>query len=88
MGTDGQEGTIPILLLPTPHTRTQIITTAASKMHVFALFKSIAIDGPTDGQTKPLIPGHPAELSDSVKLLLTGAKSHVFEIDPVLKSIY
>ena len=34
------------------------------------------------------IPGHPAELSDSVKLLLTGAKSHVFEIDPVLKSIY
>ena len=34
------------------------------------------------------IPGHPPELSDSVKLLLTGAKSHVFEIDPVLKSIY
>ena len=34
------------------------------------------------------LPGHPAELSDSVKLLLTGAKSHVFEIDPVLKSIY
>ena len=33
------------------------------------------------------LPGHPAELSDSVKLLLTGAESHVFEIDPVLKSI-
>ena len=35
-----------------------------------------------------LLPGHPAELSDSVKLLLTDAKSHVFEIDPVLKSIH
>ena len=34
------------------------------------------------------IPGHPAELSDSVKLLLTDAKSHVFEIDQVLKDIY
>ena len=34
-----------------------------------------------------LLPGHPAELSDSVKLLLTVAKSHVFEIDLVLKSI-
>ena len=33
------------------------------------------------------IPGHPAELSDSVKLLLTDAKSYVFEIDFVLKSI-
>ena len=29
----------------------------------------------------------PAELSDSVKLLLTDAKSYVFEIDLVLKSI-
>ena len=34
------------------------------------------------------IPGHPAELSDSVKLLLTNAKSHVFEIDLVIKSTY
>ena len=33
------------------------------------------------------VPRHPAELLDSVKLLLTDAKSHVFEIDPVLKSI-
>ena len=34
------------------------------------------------------IPGHPAELSDKVKLLLSDAKSHVFEIDLVSKSIY
>ena len=34
------------------------------------------------------IPGHPAELSDSVKLLLTDAKSHVFDINLVLKSIH
>ena len=34
------------------------------------------------------IPGHPAELSDSVKLLLTGAEYHVFEIDLVVKSTY
>ena len=35
-----------------------------------------------------IIPGHPAELSDSIRLLLTDAKSYVFEIDFVLKSIY
>ena len=35
-----------------------------------------------------MVPGHPAELSDSVKLLLTDAKNHVFEIDLVLKSIH
>jgi len=34
------------------------------------------------------LPGHPAELSDSVKLLLTDAKSHVFDINLVLKSIH
>ena len=34
------------------------------------------------------IPGHPPELSDSVKLLLTGARGHVYEIDPALMSIY
>ena len=34
------------------------------------------------------IPGHPAELSDFVKLLLSDATSHVFEIDLVLKSIH
>ena len=34
-----------------------------------------------------IIPGHPAELSDSIKLLPTDAKSYVFEIDFVLKSI-
>ena len=34
------------------------------------------------------IPGHPAKLSDSVKLLLTGAECRVFEIDLVLMSIY
>ena len=34
------------------------------------------------------IPGHPAELSDSVKLPLKGVKSHEFEIDLVLKSIH
>ena len=33
------------------------------------------------------IPGHPPELSDYVKLLLTNGSSHVFEIDLVLKSI-
>ena len=33
------------------------------------------------------LPGHPAELSDSVRLLLTDAKGCVFEIDFVLKSI-
>ena len=32
--------------------------------------------------------GHPAELSDSVRLLLTDTKSHVFEIYLVLMSIY
>ena len=32
------------------------------------------------------VPGHPAELLGSVKLLLTDAKSHVFDIDLVLKS--
>ena len=35
-----------------------------------------------------VVPGHPAELSDSFKLLITDAKNHVFEIDLVLKSIY
>ena len=52
-------------------------------------------DEETDKRGKPqsglninwILPGHPAELSDSVKLLLTDAKSHVFRIDPVLKSI-
>ena len=34
-----------------------------------------------------VIPGHPPELSDYVKLLLTNGSSHVFEIDLVLKSI-
>ena len=34
-----------------------------------------------------LIQGHPPELSDSVKLLLSDAKRHGFEIDQVLKSI-
>ena len=33
------------------------------------------------------IPGHPAELSDSVKLLPTGARGYVYEIDPALKNI-
>ena len=33
------------------------------------------------------LPGHPAELSDSVKLLLSDAKRYGFEIDQVLKSI-
>ena len=33
------------------------------------------------------IQGHPPELSDSVKLLLSDAKRHGFEIDQVLKSI-
>ena len=31
--------------------------------------------------------GHPPELSDSVKLLLSDAKRYGFEIDQVLKSI-
>ena len=31
--------------------------------------------------------GHPPELSDSVKLLLTDANKHGFEINQVLKSI-
>ena len=35
-----------------------------------------------------LLPGHPAELSDSIKLLLTDAKSYEYEIDPVLKSVH
>ena len=39
-------------------------------------------------EVKSVIPGHPAELSDSLKLLLFDAKRHGFEIDPVLKSIY
>ena len=34
------------------------------------------------------LPGHPAELSDSIKLLLTDAKSYVFDINLVLKSIH
>ena len=34
-----------------------------------------------------LLQGHPPELSDSVKLLLTDAKRHGFEINHVLKSI-
>ena len=34
------------------------------------------------------LPGHPAELSDSVKLLLTDAKSHVFDINLILKTIH
>ena len=36
---------------------------------------------------KNQIQGHPPELSDSVKLLLSDAKRHGFEIDQVLKSI-
>ena len=35
-----------------------------------------------------ILPSHPAELSDNVKLLLLDAKSHVFEINLVLKSIH
>ena len=34
-----------------------------------------------------LLPGHPPELSDYVKLLLPNGSSHGFEIDLVLKSI-
>ena len=34
-----------------------------------------------------VLQGHPPELSDSVKLLLSDAKRHGFEIDHVLKSI-
>ena len=37
--------------------------------------------------SEPFLPGHPPELSDSVKLLLFDAKRHGFEIDQVLKSI-
>ena len=33
------------------------------------------------------VQGHPPELSDSVKLLLSDAKRHGFEIDQVFKSI-
>ena len=33
------------------------------------------------------VQGHPPELSDSVKLLLSDAKRHGFEINQVLKSI-
>ena len=33
------------------------------------------------------VKGHPPELSDSVKLLLSDAKRHGFEIDQVLKNI-
>ena len=33
------------------------------------------------------LPGHPPELSDSVKLLLLDGSNYVFEIDLVLKSI-
>ena len=33
------------------------------------------------------VPGHPPELSDSVKLLIIDAKRHVLEINLVLKSI-
>ena len=31
--------------------------------------------------------GHPPELSDSVKLLLSDARRHVFEVGQVLKSM-
>ena len=34
-----------------------------------------------------LLLGHPPELSDSVKPLLTDAKTHGFEVNQVLKSI-
>ena len=34
-----------------------------------------------EGKKSKKIPGHPADLSDSVRLLLTDAKSHVFEIN-------
>ena len=37
--------------------------------------------------SKSFLPGHPPELSDSVKLLLTDVKRHGFGIDQVLKSI-
>ena len=33
------------------------------------------------------IPGHPPELSDYVKLVITNGSSHVFEIELLLKSI-
>ena len=36
---------------------------------------------------KFMLQGHPPELSDSVKLLLSDAKRYGFEIDQVLKSI-
>ena len=36
---------------PHSHSNTQIITTAASKMRVFALFNSIITDGRTNGRT-------------------------------------
>ena len=49
---------------------------------------SAIVTFPTHCNIHWCIPGHPAELLDSVKLLLTDAKSHVFEIDPVLKSIH
>ena len=47
---------------------------------------NFALNAWTDRQTA-WIPGHPPELSDYVKLLLTNGSSHVFEIDLVLKSI-
>ena len=39
------------------------------------------------GEIYQHLQGHPPELSDSVKLLLSDAKRHGFEIDQVLKSI-
>ena len=33
------------------------------------------------------VPGHPPELSDYVKLVITNGSSHVFEIELLLKSI-
>ena len=33
-----------------------------------------------------ILPGHPPELSDSVKLLLSDARRHGIELDQVLKS--
>ena len=39
------------------------------------------------GRSNAGLQGHPSELSDSVKLLLSDAKRYGFEIDQVLKSI-
>ena len=51
------------------------------------LSRVIAIDACFHTYALDSIPGHPPELSDYVKLLLTNGSSHVFEIDLVLKSI-